>query len=132
MIELSPEEASALRALQSRQRRLSVRVARGTRPEGIILMLQGDLDRQTSSDFTVFGIAMIGRAEDLGSYNLELSGLKYVSSAGIGALVTLLSAIETRGLQLRLFALQPRAFGVFRALGIDSFFEIVDGACEAE
>jgi len=66
---------------------------------------------------------------------IDCSGMEYISSAGLGALLMLLKQIQKKGGTLRLFSLSPRIAEVFEISGFDRLFQIfpdLDTARRAE
>lgn len=55
---------------------------------------------------------------------LDLSGVEYVSCAGLARLIRLLKAVRKNGGTLRLSGLQPFVSEVFRAVRLDELFSI--------
>lgn len=62
---------------------------------------------------------------------LEMSKTRYISSAGVGALVELLNRARRSGGNLILAALKPRVLEVIQLLGFNPYFDIVDTVGEA-
>jgi anti-sigma B factor antagonist len=56
---------------------------------------------------------------------LDLSGVSYVSSAGLGDLVRVTALANTQHAKLSLAALSPFVDGVLKATRLDRFFDIV-------
>lgn len=86
------------------------------------LAITGDLDTTNSADFLRIGSRLIPSAQAAGGYMIDLSGLRYISSTGVGSLATLMTESEKRGLAFFLTGVQPRAQSIFEALGLWSFF----------
>lgn len=62
---------------------------------------------------------------------LEMSGVSYVSSAGLGELVRITALANSQGSKLVLACLTPFVDGVLKTTRLDKFFEVakdVDGA----
>ncbi len=57
---------------------------------------------------------------------VDLSGLKYISSAGLGVFVSHLEEIKTRKIQLVLFGLSESVYQVFSLLGLPELIQIVN------
>lgn len=62
---------------------------------------------------------------------LNCENLTYISSAGLGVLLSHLKELESRGRQVVLFLLNPRVFAIFQALGLDEFIVVKDSFEEA-
>jgi anti-sigma B factor antagonist len=62
---------------------------------------------------------------------LEMSGVSYIDSSGVGTLVVLKREIERQRARIVLVGLQPRVRSVFEITRLDRFFTIVDSVEEA-
>lgn len=95
-------------------------------PEAVVLVIQGSLDQETSPAFyeqaATFLREAAGRKQGL---ILDLSGVGYISSSGIGALSRLLVDAESRLAHLYLATPAPRVLSVLSLLGLTEFFEIL-------
>jgi len=58
------------------------------------------------------------------SAEIDVSGLEYISSAGIGVLVKTQLRLQATGHTLKLIKLQPRVKAVFHFAGLEEFFGI--------
>jgi len=63
---------------------------------------------------------------------LDLSGVSYMDSSGVGTMVEIKRLIEQVGGQVVLAGLQPRVRSVFEITQLDRFFRIVGSVSEAE
>ncbi|QDU70617.1 STAS domain-containing protein [Mucisphaera calidilacus] len=63
---------------------------------------------------------------------IDLEGVTFVSSIGIGMLVTCATSLKRKGCEVILAAAKPEIEEVFRASRLDAFFRIVDTVEEAE
>ncbi len=59
-----------------------------------------------------------------GSAQIDMKGLDYISSAGIGVLVKTQLRLQAAGHQLKLVNVQPRVKAVFHYAGLEDFFGI--------
>lgn len=59
-----------------------------------------------------------------GSQVLDLAGLDYISSAGIGVLVKTQLRLQENGCRLQLANVQPRVRAVLHFAGLEQFFAI--------
>lgn len=98
-------------------------------PGGLVVRFSGAMDRRAGSWF--FGV--VARRVEAGYIRLalDLSGLQWVPSPGIGHLTGILKAIKLRGGRLVLFGIPRMIEQVLQVLGFYQFFEIVDGEAEA-
>ena len=62
---------------------------------------------------------------------LDLSGLEYISSAGLGVFMAFIEPLREQGGDIKIAALQPRVYNVFDLLGFPMLFDIVDTEEEA-
>ena len=56
---------------------------------------------------------------------INMSGLTYISSAGLGAFISKLDIINQRDIQMIFFQLSPAVASVFEILGIGDLLDIV-------
>lgn len=101
---------------------LRVSVRSSESPPGLCLSLSGSLDNDNSRNFRALALAALDRVEDGQALILDLSGLGYVSSAGVGALTTLLADAKRRETYLFIQGMQERVKAVFDLLGFADFF----------
>jgi len=62
---------------------------------------------------------------------LDMEGIKYVNSAGLGILVNVADALENRGGGIALIKIHPKVKVVFDMLGLNAFFKIFSNEEEA-
>lgn len=62
---------------------------------------------------------------------LDMEGIKYVNSTGLGTLVNVADALETRGGGIALIKIHPKVKVVFDMLGLNAFFKIFSNEDEA-
>ena len=62
----------------------------------------------------------------LGSIIVDLHGLTYISSTGVGALSTMLLSSRDRGVKLSLARVNARIKSVFTLLGLWDYFDVLD------
>ena len=62
---------------------------------------------------------------------LDMEGIKYVNSTGLGTLVNVADALETRGGGIALIKIHPKVKVVFDMLGLNAFFKIFSNEEEA-
>jgi stage II sporulation protein AA (anti-sigma F factor antagonist) len=62
---------------------------------------------------------------------LDMEGIKYVNSTGLGTLVNVADALETRGGGIALIKIHPKVKVVFDMLGLNAFFKIFSNEKEA-
>jgi anti-anti-sigma factor len=91
-------------------------------PSGTIVALAGSFDMRISTEVEVLLAAVVDLAEIDRPLILDLSAVGYVSSTGVGALVTTLARARRRNLPLFLRNMTPKVSSVFELLGFLQFF----------
>ena len=94
----------------------------------IKISLEGRLVAACSEDFKN---TMFERLKDNQSVLFDLSGMAYIDSSGLGALVSLLQWVRGRGGVLKLACLQARPRIVFDITKVYRVFEIYDTVDDA-
>jgi anti-sigma B factor antagonist len=113
--------------MSNEPQRLRIQTAR----EGmdVIVRLTDDVDLRTSPDLRDRLL------EALGSHPsrliIDLSGVPYMDSSGVGTLVDMKRRTERDGSAIILVGLQPRVRSVFEITRLDGFFTIVETLEEA-
>lgn len=97
-----------------------------------VVELRGDLDMKRSSDLSPALEAILADCPARGSLYLDLAGVGYISSTGIGLLTLLLTRARERNIGLILTRVPPKVMNVLGILGLVSFFAIEPEAPEAE
>lgn len=89
-----------------------------------IINIQGFLDAHTAPDFE----NELQKLLDEKSYNIvvNLDGLQYISSAGLGVFMGVIEDIRNNGGDLKICAASPKVFKVFDLLGFPSLYEFYD------
>ena len=90
----------------------------------LIYELRGYIDAHTVIEFE----KAIQAAIDAGSrcIILDISGLTYISSAGIGAMMSLSRKLSQGGVELVLMNPSPKVFAILDGLGFTRIFKIAD------
>lgn len=57
---------------------------------------------------------------------INLEGLEYISSAGLGVFMSYIEDINTKGIKMSLFGLNESVKHIFEILGIDQLLDIVN------
>lgn len=96
---------------------------------GIILSMKGELDASSS----LMAINILENMVDsgVGCLIIDCSQLTYISSAGIGVILSVHHLSMSNHTMLTLFGLQPAIKGVFEALGVDNILRITHTKEEA-
>lgn len=91
--------------------------------------LVGAIDAASITDLTNF----VDKLYDTGTrwFLVDMRGIKYVNSTGLGSLVKYADQFTSRGGGMVLFALPPKVKVIIKMLGLDSFFPIVNSLDDA-
>ena len=94
-----------------------------------VLNIQGFLDAHTAPDFE-------NELQDLIKENyfniiVNLDGLQYISSAGLGVFMGVIEDIRNNGGDLKICCAAPKVFKVFDLLGFPSLYEFYNSEDEA-
>ncbi|MBN3521514.1 STAS domain-containing protein [Algoriphagus lutimaris] len=89
-----------------------------------LLVIQGEIDASNS----VILDQKMQELTESGSKSILVdgSGLEYISSAGLGVFMSYLEDFQEEGITLKIFALSPRVFEVFKILGLDQLIDIYE------
>jgi anti-anti-sigma factor len=89
-----------------------------------IFTLEGRIDTQGAVDMDL----ALQAAVSAGKYKmvLNMSDVRYISSAGLRSLADVLTKNRDAGGDLKLVALSPKVMRVFEIIGFDNFFSIYD------
>lgn len=90
--------------------------------EGLLIRVSGRLDAATAPDFEAGCLAHARQGES--RLLLDFSGVEYISSAGLRALLVIAKALKTAGGALALFGLQPMVQEVMTISGFDQILPI--------
>lgn len=107
----------------------SVHVERSTHAGHTVLKLSGDVDLRSVPQLRE---ALATAVQTPGQHILiDLAGVPYMDSSGVGTLVFVKREVERRGGTVALVGLQSRVRGVFEITHLDAFFDIYDSLDEA-
>lgn len=97
-------------------------VSLGGEGEEVVVEVRGELDVATSPDLraTLHPVAVAGPPRVV----VDLSGVSFIDSTGIGVLVTALKQVRARGGQMVLRSPQPMVRKVLAITGLDRVFTI--------
>jgi anti-anti-sigma factor len=98
-------------------------------PSCTIFELRGYIDAHTVIEFekAVNGVIDGGKSQVI----LDISGLSYISSAGIGAMMGLARRLSQHGGDLVLLNPTPKVFAILEGLGFTRIFKIAETEDEA-
>lgn len=98
-------------------------------PQAYILRLSGELDASTCLELDrEIEMAMCRPIENLW---IDCQDLKYISSAGLGVLISHLGTFESRQVNLVLYGMSDQIKNVFELLGLHVLMTIVPSKQEA-
>lgn len=91
-------------------------------PGELVIRATGTLDSDVAAAFREAAIAAMAAAGRKERYIVDLGGLLYISSTGIGALTLLLTEARKRGSELLLRAVPRNVRNVIEAMGFAPYF----------
>jgi anti-sigma B factor antagonist len=99
-------------------------------PDFVTIRFVGELDALSS----VQADEAIRQLLDEGRFNIHLdfSALEYISSAGIGVILSHQDEISQNGKGMVFTGLSPKVLNVFQLLGLDKIFPIREDLAQAE
>lgn len=106
---------------------LEIQKQDGARPGQRILRLIGALSLQTVPDFL-----KVARAETSPVLIIEFSGVSFVDSAGVGALLQTMASMNKTNRRLGLAAIGQRTLAVLEITRVIGLFNVFPTAAEAE
>jgi anti-sigma B factor antagonist len=131
LTEVPREVAERIAARGGRIGELSVAARACGSPPGLCLVLEGGLDNDNSRDFRELAQAALDGTGGGEALILDLAGLEYVSSTGVGTLTTLLAEARRRETFLFLRGMQVKVKAVFDVLGFSSFFSFLEEGAQS-
>jgi len=97
----------------------------------LFVLLSGQLSEMNSRGFVEVMGTIVSRENETRSFILDLHGLSYISSSGIGAFINILMRVEDSNAKLILLGPQRNIRSVFTVLGFSQFFEMTESKAEA-
>ena len=97
-----------------------------TKPQALVIRVSGILDTTNSPAFQAIVTECLGEAKNRGGLILDLERITYASSAGIGALTTLLVETQRHGIAFHLCRIPRNVGAVLDVLGFSAFFDQID------
>lgn len=91
-----------------------------------LVRVRGEVDLQTSPRLR----EILLDEKTSGTLLIDLSGVEYMDSSGVGTMVYVKREVERAGGRVILVGLQPRVRSVFEITHLDKFFEIVGSVDE--
>jgi anti-sigma B factor antagonist len=97
--------------------------------EVTVFKLQGHLDAQTVRMLEGYYESETSKAKY--KWIVDLGQLEYISSAGLGSFVGVLSELRSHGGDIFFVGLSPKMIKIFKVLGFTRIFKVFDGEDEA-
>jgi len=95
----------------------------------MLVRLHGALDTETADSFDQALSSLIQQGKQ--AFLIDLQGVDYISSAGIGVLVGCLNQIQDQGGHLKLAHVQSRVARALSMLSLLDLFEVFDAIPDA-
>jgi anti-sigma B factor antagonist len=89
-----------------------------------VFVLEGRIDTEGAVDMDL--ALQVAVSEGKHKMVLDMAEVRYISSAGLRALVDVFTKNREAGGDLKLAALNPKVMRVFQIIGFDKFFSIYD------
>lgn len=105
---------------------LSLVLADSVKPNGLVLILSGDLDTDSSGEFQSFVFEALNEMTPPCTLILDLSALTYISSTGVGSLTAILSETRKRRTGLSIYGTPKHIWNIIDLLGLTAFFSFID------
>ncbi|MFH2115189.1 MAG: STAS domain-containing protein [Spirochaetota bacterium] len=106
--------------------RLSLEPVDSAKPTGLALVLAGDLDTNSSGEFQSFVLESLSEMKPPSTLILDLSGLTYISSTGVGSLTAILGEAKRRHIALSICGIPKHIWNIIDLLGFTAFFSFID------
>jgi anti-sigma B factor antagonist len=104
-------------------------VVRSDNKDISILNIRGYLDAHTAPDFEKSLKNLI--SENRYKIIVDLNGLQYISSAGLGVFMGFVEEIRQNSGDIKICSASPKVFKVFDLLGFPSLYEFYDNSNQA-
>ncbi|RLD00602.1 MAG: anti-anti-sigma factor [Chloroflexi bacterium] len=95
----------------------------------VVVIVEGDLDASNAPDLRAKFEELIGQGEN--QYVIDLSGVPFMDSSGIAALVNLFKRVRIGAGDVKLCGLQEEVKKVFELTRLNRVFDIFDTCAEA-
>ena len=93
---------------------------------GLVVTLSGSLELESSYELQNILSRVVESIEPGKRLAIDLSGLAYISSTGVGALTATLISARKRGVGIVFRRIPPKVSSILDILGLSSFFPIED------
>jgi len=109
------------------ENKLQVSVIDGSRSSEKVMVLEGVFNAETA-----FQVRDAGRQNDAETLVIDMSGVRYVDSSGIGVLIGLYVSFEQKSKHILLAGINDRVWDIFRKCKIDDVFTRYPTVADAE
>ena len=96
------------------------------KPPGLVIRVVGILDSSNSTAFQNVVAACLEEARKRGGLILDLAGLSYASSTGVGAMTALLIETRRHKIPFCLCHIPNNVAAVLEVLGFSSFLDVIE------
>lgn len=103
---------------------MDLELSRQERADGVCIAVTGELDIRTAPDLRT--AAMQGAAERPGTVEIDLSGVSFMDSSGLGTLVSIKRDLEEAQSTLVLSSVPSKVMRILQLTRMDSLFETLD------
>jgi anti-anti-sigma factor len=93
---------------------------------GLVVTLSGSLELESSYELQSLLSRVVESVEPGKRLAIDLSGVAYISSTGVGALTATLISARKRGVGIVFRRIPPKVSSILDILGISTFFPIED------
>ena len=95
----------------------------------VVVVVEGDLDANSAPDLRTKFEELLGKGEN--EYVIDLSGVPFMDSSGIAALVNLFKRVRIGAGDVKLCGLREEIIKVFQLTRLDRVFDIFDNRADA-
>lgn len=103
---------------------MDLELSRQERPDGLCFAVAGELDIRTAPDLRT--AVMQGAADRPGVVELDLSGVSFMDSSGLGTLVSIKRDLEEAQSTLVLSSVPGKVMRILQLTRMDTLFETMD------
>ncbi|MFT6866869.1 MAG: anti-sigma B factor antagonist [Cyclobacteriaceae bacterium] len=93
-----------------------------------IILVSGEIDASSSIELDN---AIKHAATEASRILVDLQGLEYISSAGLGVFISYLEELKSKDIALVLYGMQAKVYEVFQILGLQNLIMITSNKEEA-
>jgi len=94
----------------------------------VVVKVEGSLDTDNSQTFYCFACDVVRASTFFSEIKLDLAGLEYVSTTGVGSLVSVFSFARQEDVELSIVNLNGKIRSLIDALGLTPFIKVMGAA----